>query len=79
MAPMRSLRVTSEKKSVTARQLARLLREWRDRNEYSQRGASDALGISKRTLENWEQERAMPQGFALQALLRVMATKGRGR
>ncbi len=76
---MRDLRMPAAKKIVTARQLARFLREWRDRKGYSQRGASDALGISKRTLENWEQERAMPQGFALQALLRVMATKGRGR
>ena len=69
---MRDLRMPAPKKTVTARQLAKLLREWRDRNEYSQRGASDALGISKRTLENWEQERAMPQGFALQALLEII-------
>ena len=74
---MRDLRMPVAKKPVTTRQLAKLLREWRERNEYSQRGASDALGISKRTLENWEQERAMPQGFALQALLKIITAKGR--
>ena len=74
---MRDLRMPAPKKKVTARQLARLLREWRERNEYSQRGASDFLGISKRTLENWEQERAMPQGFALQALLEIITRKGK--
>ena len=75
---MRDLRMPAAKKKVTARQLAKLLREWRDRNEHSQSGASDFLGISKRTLENWEQERAMPQGFALQALLEIITgRKGR--
>ena len=74
---MRDLRMPSAKKPVSARQLARLLREWSECHEYSQRGASDALGISKRTLENWEQERAMPQGFALQALLQIITAKAR--
>ena len=27
------------------------------------------LGVSRRSLENWEQERAMPQGFGLKAML----------
>ena len=76
---MRDLRMPVAKKPVTTRQLAKLLREWRERNEYSQRGASVALGISKRTLENWEQERAMPQGFALQALLQIITAKKRRR
>jgi DNA-binding transcriptional regulator YiaG len=70
---MHESHMPAKKKTVTARQLAKLLREWRDRNEYSQSGASDALGISKRTFENWEQERAMPQGFALQALLEIIS------
>jgi DNA-binding transcriptional regulator YiaG len=76
---MRDLRVPAAKKPVSARQLARLLREWRGKNEYSQRGASQALDISKRTLENWEQERAMPQGFALQSLLQIITAKDRLR
>ena len=30
------------------------------------------LGVSKRSLENWEQERAMPQGFGLKAMLKYI-------
>jgi DNA-binding XRE family transcriptional regulator len=56
---------------------ARLLREWRDRNGYSQRDAAEVLRVSKRSLQNWEQERAMPQGFGLQAMLKVINAKGR--
>lgn len=54
---------------------ARMLREWRERNGYSQRDAAEVLRVSKRSLQNWEQERAMPQGFGLQALLRVIDSK----
>ncbi len=56
---------------------AQLLRDWRERNEYSQRDAAEVLKVSKRSLENWEQERAMPQGFGLQAMLKVIEAKGR--
>jgi len=51
---------------------AQLLRKWRDRNGYSQRDAAVILKVSKRSLENWEQERAMPQGFGLQAMLEII-------
>jgi DNA-binding transcriptional regulator YiaG len=51
---------------------AQLLREWRARNEYSQSDAAKVLGVSKRSLENWEQQRAMPQGFGLKAMLEVI-------
>jgi DNA-binding transcriptional regulator YiaG len=54
---------------------AQLLRKWRDRNGYSQRDAAVALKVSKRSLENWEQERAMPQGFGLQAMLEIIQPK----
>jgi DNA-binding transcriptional regulator YiaG len=57
---------------------AQLLRKWRDRNGYSQRDAAVILKVSKRSLENWEQERAMPQGFGLQAMLEIIRPK-RGR
>jgi DNA-binding transcriptional regulator YiaG len=57
---------------------AQLLRKWRDRNGYSQRDAAVALKVSKRSLENWEQERAMPQGFGLQMMLEIIRPK-RGR
>jgi DNA-binding transcriptional regulator YiaG len=57
---------------------AQLLRKWRERNGYSQRDAAVMLKVSKRSLENWEQERAMPQGFGLQAMLEIIRPK-RGR
>jgi DNA-binding transcriptional regulator YiaG len=60
-------------KGITPRKFARMLQEWRARKGYSQRDASNALGISKRTLENWEQERATPRGYAIQMLLKVIA------
>ena len=53
----------------------KLLRDWRERNGYSQRDAALALKVSKRSLENWEQERAMPQGFGLQAMLEIIQPK----
>jgi len=54
---------------------AQLLRNWRERNGYSQRDAAVVLKVSKRSLENWEQERAMPQGFGLQAMLEIIQPK----
>ena len=54
---------------------ADMLRKWRDRNGYSQRDAAEVLKVSKRSLENWEQERAMPQGFGLQAMLEIIQPK----
>jgi DNA-binding transcriptional regulator YiaG len=58
---------------------AQLLRKWREKNQYSQRDAAEVLKVSKRTLENWEQERAMPQGFGLQAMLEIIQTKRKKR
>ena len=54
---------------------AKLLRKWRERNGYSQRDAAEVLKVSKRSLENWEQERAMPQGFGLQAMVEIIKPK----
>jgi DNA-binding transcriptional regulator YiaG len=54
---------------------ANLLRKWREKNHYSQRDAAEVLKVSKRSLENWEQERAMPQGFGLQAMLEIIKPK----
>jgi DNA-binding transcriptional regulator YiaG len=58
---------------------AKLLRQWRERHGYSQRDAAEVLKVSKRSLENWEQERAMPQGFGLQAMLEIIQTNRRKR
>jgi len=60
-------------KGITPRKFARLLQEWRDRKGYSQRDAAGTLGISKRTLENWEQARATPRGYAIRMLLKLIS------
>ena len=60
---------------MTHRDFAKTLVTWRERNNYTQRTAAEMLGVSKRSLENWEQERAMPQGFGLKAMLRFIGWK----
>lgn len=55
------------------RDFAKTLVAWRERNNYTQQEAADKLGVSRRSLENWEQERAMPQGFGLNAMLNMIA------
>jgi len=60
---------------MTHRDFAKTLVAWRDMNNYTQRTAADMLGVSKRSLENWEQERAMPQGFGLNAMLKLIEGK----
>ena len=57
---------------MTHRDFAKTLVTWRERNNYTQRTAADMLGVSKRSLENWEQERAMPQGFGFKAMLKYI-------
>ena len=54
---------------------AQMLRKWRERNGYSQRDAAEVLKVPKPSLQNWEQERAMPQGFGLQAMLEIIRPK----
>jgi len=58
---------------VTHKQFATLLSGWRKENDFTQQEAADRMGVPRRSLENWEQERAMPQGFGLGAILRVIA------
>ena len=60
---------------MTHRDFAKTLVAWRDMNNYTQRTAADMLGVSKRSLENLEQERAMPQGFGLKAMLKLIEGK----
>ena len=48
--------------------LARRLQAWRKRKDLSQREAALKLQISPRTLQEWEQGRAEPRGFARPAL-----------
>ena len=58
--------------AMTHKKFAATLIEYRRRNNFSQRDAGLTLGCSKRTLQNWEQERAMPQGFGLNAILKII-------
>jgi DNA-binding transcriptional regulator YiaG len=44
------------------------LQAWRKRNDLSQSEAALKLQISKRTLQEWEQGRAAPRGFARTAI-----------
>ena len=69
MTGLRNLRTL---RAVTHKQFAKLLTDWRDQNELTQQTAADKLGVSRRSLENWEQERAMPQGFGLNAMLAII-------
>jgi len=46
----------------------RRLRAWRGRKNLSQSEAALKLQISKRTLQEWEQGRAAPRGFARAAI-----------
>ena len=52
----------------TGHAFPRRLRAWRERQNLSQSEAALRLQISKRTLQEWEQDRAVPQGFARTAV-----------
>jgi DNA-binding transcriptional regulator YiaG len=71
--------VVFEKLVVDHATFANALRTWREKNHYSQRDAAEVLRVSKRSLENWEQERAMPQGFGLRAMLEIIQVKRKNR
>jgi DNA-binding transcriptional regulator YiaG len=57
------------------KEFAKTLVAWREQNDYTQQEAANRLGVSWRSLENWEQERAMPQGFGLKAILPLIQGK----
>ncbi len=63
-------------KAIKPKHFARMFQEWRDRKSYSQRDAADALGISIKSLQNWEQERSMPQGIGLAILVKMLQGGG---
>ncbi len=50
------------------KELSARLRAWREKNNWSQSEAALRLQISKRTLQEWEQERAEPRGLASAAI-----------
>jgi DNA-binding transcriptional regulator YiaG len=48
--------------------LSARLRAWREKKDFSQSEAALRPQISKRTLQEWEQERAEPRGLASAAI-----------
>jgi transcriptional regulator with XRE-family HTH domain len=54
---------------MTRANFAKKLKSWRERRGFTQQDAAKSLGISIRTLQNWEIARNMPRGFGLKALL----------
>jgi putative transcriptional regulator len=48
------------------------LRTWRHKHNLSQSEAALKLQISKRTLQEWEQGRAKPEGLARIAILKIV-------
>jgi DNA-binding transcriptional regulator YiaG len=56
-----------QRKSAS-KELSARLRAWRVKNDFSQSEAALRLQISKRTLQEWEQERAVPRGLASAAI-----------
>jgi len=60
---------------VPRKQFAKLLKDYRERRRSTQEDAAKHLGVSLRTLQNWEIARNMPRGFGLSALLKVIVPK----
>ena len=60
---------------MTRKQFAKKLKAWRERKGFTQADAAKKLGLSARTLQNWEIARNMPRGYGLAALLKVIATR----
>ena len=65
--------------TLTAHEIAVRLKQWRAENDYSQRDAACVLKMSIRSLQNWEQERSMPQNIGLRALCRKIWEKRKER
>jgi len=57
-----------KQRKVGSGKLSVRLRAWREKNNISQSEAALRLQISKRTLQEWEQERAEPRGLASAAI-----------
>ena len=57
---------------MNRKKFAKLLKEYRERRRFTQEEAAAKLGVSVRTLQNWEVARNMPRGFGLVALVKVL-------
>jgi DNA-binding transcriptional regulator YiaG len=64
-------RQRDRRKRTRPTKLREQLRAWRRKHDLSQSEAGLKLQISRRTLQEWEQGRAMPRGLALVTLRQV--------
>ena len=64
---------------IRSAELSDRLKYWRKRNKLSQNAAALQLGMSPRTLQEWEQGRAIPHDIAVKALPMLMASLPRRR
>ena len=55
---------------------ARIIRAWRQRHDYTQEGLAEALGVTAKTVRNWESGRTSPPQFLFSALQSI--NKGEG-
>jgi len=62
----------SRRSSVTRKKFAKLLKDYRERRRFTQEDAAKHLGVSLRTLQNWEIARNMPRGFGLRMLVMTL-------
>lgn len=53
-------------------QFAAVVRSYRLRNQLTPDAAGEKLGVSPRTIENWETGRKTPRGLALQKILALL-------
>ena len=60
---------------MTRKQFREAVKDWRERKGLTQADAAKKLGISVRTLQNWEIARNMPRGYGLNALLNRIGPK----
>ena len=54
------------------KQFRKAVKDWRERKGLTQADAAKKLGISIRTLQNWEIARNMPRGYGLTALMKAI-------
>ena len=62
---------------MTKEQFAIIMKQFRERREFTQEQAAADLGVSVRTLQNWEIARNMPNGYGLQDILRTLEAPAR--
>ena len=60
---------------MTKDEFKQAIQHWRAAKGYTQQEAADRLGISVRTLQNWEIARNMPKGYGINALLKTIGHK----